>query len=86
MRATVAVRPRRDPNGFQDDDGCLGYAAARSRASRAIRGITFERRAVRASRALALQLDAAVKVLLAYPTPRLRYRGHTDSTGRAWPT
>ncbi|MBK8481593.1 MAG: OmpA family protein [Proteobacteria bacterium] len=69
-------------NGFEDDDGCPdALPQAVQRFTGAIRGITFEQGSARIARASAPALDAAVKVLLAYPTLRLRIRGHTDSTG-----
>ncbi|MBK6849470.1 MAG: OmpA family protein [Proteobacteria bacterium] len=60
-----------------------GYAAARDHAlhGRDPRHYLRAPSSARIARASAPQLDAAVKVLLAYPTLRLRIRGHTDSTG-----
>ena len=69
-------------NGFQDNDGCPDkLPQAITRFTGVIRGITFELASARIARASAPKLDAAAKVLLAYPGLRLRIRGHTDSSG-----
>ncbi len=69
-------------NGFQDEDGCPDELPKEvAKFTGAIKGIEFDFAKATLRPASFPTLDEAVKVLVQYPTLRLKITGHTDDQG-----